>query len=230
MGDGTPTAILTNKQRKYLRGEEEPTQERTMRTRIRERVRQGLLDFVPLVKYLDENDRERIFTESDGDFDPEETLPYLIAFAFQHHSKVHTPDGSLRDLETAVKEGIEIGGTAMGISTSAIVDISITNPDDISDTIDGIKRRLETQGVNAVSLEELRRLHDTGELTREGFNELYVQKMELIRERAIERVDEAEGDLEEQGYSHFGFLGDAEASVIFEEMNRRTNEDDNDET
>jgi len=41
---GKPTAILTSGQREYLRGEREPAQERTMRTRIRSRLRQSLYD------------------------------------------------------------------------------------------------------------------------------------------------------------------------------------------
>lgn len=43
MGD-QPTAVLTKGQREYLQGDREPTQERTMKTRVRDRVRASLYD------------------------------------------------------------------------------------------------------------------------------------------------------------------------------------------
>lgn len=47
MGDdnGRGRALLTPEQREYLRGEREPSQERTYRTRLRERIHAGLRDF-----------------------------------------------------------------------------------------------------------------------------------------------------------------------------------------
>lgn len=61
MADEQPTAILTKRQREYLRGEREPTQERTMRTRIRERARAGIVDFALLANGLPDDDRDAIF-------------------------------------------------------------------------------------------------------------------------------------------------------------------------
>lgn len=49
MGDDTPTSILTKGQREYLRGEKDPAQERTMKTRIRRRVQQAVAEDVPLL-------------------------------------------------------------------------------------------------------------------------------------------------------------------------------------
>jgi hypothetical protein len=49
MDDDIPTAILTKGQREYLRGEREPTQERTMKARIRQRVQTALSEDVPLL-------------------------------------------------------------------------------------------------------------------------------------------------------------------------------------
>jgi hypothetical protein len=46
---GDPTAILTKGQRQYLEGDKEPTQDRTMRTRIRRRVQIALTNDLPLL-------------------------------------------------------------------------------------------------------------------------------------------------------------------------------------
>lgn len=50
MATDIPTAILTKGQREYLLGEREPAQERTMRTRMRDRLNAALLLDIPLLK------------------------------------------------------------------------------------------------------------------------------------------------------------------------------------
>lgn len=74
MSDDTPTAVLTNPQREYLRGERDPAQERTMRTRIRERVRAGLGDLALIATSLSEEDLDLIFEDFETWVDHEREL------------------------------------------------------------------------------------------------------------------------------------------------------------
>jgi hypothetical protein len=58
--------LLTEKQRRYLRGEKEydnAQSERDMRYKIRERIKNGLLDFCILAKRLQPRDRKQIFKD-----------------------------------------------------------------------------------------------------------------------------------------------------------------------
>lgn len=60
--------ILTPADRRYLRGDEELTEgsEYNTRRRIRERVRNSILDFAILYDHLDESDRSKIFKTDEG--------------------------------------------------------------------------------------------------------------------------------------------------------------------
>lgn len=65
------TAVLTKTQREYLRGEREPAQEGTMRTRIRDRLRAGLQD-ISLLLHSDRFDSNDIRAAvDDEDLNPE---------------------------------------------------------------------------------------------------------------------------------------------------------------
>lgn len=65
MGDNRPSGLLSTKQRGYLRGDYDPSNEATMRQRIRERVRHSLADFSLLYHHQEEHDRTAVFEPSD---------------------------------------------------------------------------------------------------------------------------------------------------------------------
>ena len=60
--------VLTEKDKQYLRGEIELTgaQERIQRQRMRERIRNGIIDFALLFAHLDERDRKQILFDKEG--------------------------------------------------------------------------------------------------------------------------------------------------------------------
>lgn len=64
-----PASLLNTAQRAYLRGEENPDgqRERRIRMDIRNRVIQGLHDFVLLNEQLADDDREQLFAKAFGD-------------------------------------------------------------------------------------------------------------------------------------------------------------------
>lgn len=66
--NGKPAAILTPKQRKYLRGEtnHSKSQERAIRGRIRKRIVAGFSDFLTLFRHLEARDRLQITKPSKG--------------------------------------------------------------------------------------------------------------------------------------------------------------------
>lgn len=59
------SGVLTAKQREYLRGDQEFSQnaERMMRMRIRRRIRHALADFALLFRYLEKRDRDQILNK-----------------------------------------------------------------------------------------------------------------------------------------------------------------------
>jgi len=113
MGD-QPSSILTASQREYLRGEKEPTHERIMRTRIRERVRAGIRDLALLIEKMSDEDIEQTFDpktihqqtarRNDNDV-PMWALPGFLYAA--------TPEGETRSASDLFSDEVD------GLSTSS---------------------------------------------------------------------------------------------------------------
>jgi len=63
MSDDKPTAILTNAQRQYLKGEKDyrPSVERQVKRRIRNRMEQGVADFTTLFSELEQEEVRKVF-------------------------------------------------------------------------------------------------------------------------------------------------------------------------
>lgn len=84
MGSDRPAALLTESQREYIRGEREidnASHERSLRSRIRERVHAGILDFSLLFKRWDEREREEVLGwGTDGEIG--DALADLIALVY----------------------------------------------------------------------------------------------------------------------------------------------------
>lgn len=115
MADETPTSILTKGQREYLRGEKNPAQERTLRTRIRERVRAAVITDIPLlVSPAGADDRQ---LDPEEIFDPEQgntvirreladALRSMVALAWR------LADAAALDPEEIIESGVEQGQTS----------------------------------------------------------------------------------------------------------------------
>jgi len=107
------TGLLTYDDRAYLLGEKDldETGEQQLRQRLRDRIRNGLLDFELLIGRLDENDIETIAAditpppwESDGEERAYRSIQLPLAFLYYMVSE-HTPVSFDRLLETAIEGG-----------------------------------------------------------------------------------------------------------------------------
>lgn len=65
MEDLDKAGLLSTKQREYLRGEFEPSNEATMRRRIRRRIQHAMQDFMFLYHFQSDEDRALTFEESE---------------------------------------------------------------------------------------------------------------------------------------------------------------------
>lgn len=61
MGERDPASILTDSQRKYLRGESEPAYPDKYDERIRTRIEWGMADMATLFKHLGDDERRKVF-------------------------------------------------------------------------------------------------------------------------------------------------------------------------
>jgi len=156
-----PTAVLTKAQRGFLRGEHEPAQERTTKTRLRKRVRQGLIDFELLQKQLDDGDVQMIamsFGPSGlEDFGGEElalALRSTVAFVYRV-----AREGGL-DPETVIEDGVNEGKT---------------------NRLDVLEERFN-QGDDSLTVAELEELAGAGRIDRD-------ERQEWLSERFTDRPE-----------------------------------------
>ena len=61
MSDGKPASILTDSQREYLKGENEPSNQREYDRRIRNRIEAAMSDFALLFEHMDEEEINKTF-------------------------------------------------------------------------------------------------------------------------------------------------------------------------
>jgi len=82
--DERPAAMLTPAQREYLRGERDEMSadaERALRSRIRERVKTGFMDFQLLWESWDEDEADQVFKDLFYTGEPDEQVDAAAAFA-----------------------------------------------------------------------------------------------------------------------------------------------------
>lgn len=106
MGNKPPTSVLTKGQREYLRGERTPAKERNVRTRIRQRLRVGVMTDIPLLLNPPAKDIRSL--ELEAAFDPERGEAV-----------------SQRELETALQSTVALTyrlANAAGLDAEAIID------------------------------------------------------------------------------------------------------------
>lgn len=125
--DGQQSALLTPSQRQVLIDESDITDrgKRAARSRIRQRVRAGILDFGLLGGYLTSDDRDRIIEEIDyGDaIDP---VISMVSFSYQICKTVGL------DAEKIFGEGIARGEEARtGQRPGVDIDITIDPPTEV---------------------------------------------------------------------------------------------------
>ena len=163
--------ILTESDRDYLRLSEEEQQKEysaparsQRRSAIRDRIQNALLDMPLIVENLGEKDRENIF-HSDDTSEIADTLPYLIAFAAQHHG--------VDEFDSIVEEGLKLFALSDDTEIKVNVEISIWGGgSDIAD----VQQRLEEKGVRAVSFDELEALAEAHAISDEKYRELHFEK------------------------------------------------------
>ncbi|MFC7097124.1 hypothetical protein [Halobaculum marinum] len=123
MDDDRERGILTEADRRYLRGETayaSVQSERNARARIRDRLHAALYDFEVLVEGLSERDRELVFTER-LDREGTEAFDALVStLAFLYRGV----DDTEIDFETVVSEGINLAEASE--ERAATVDLDVT--------------------------------------------------------------------------------------------------------
>jgi hypothetical protein len=160
--------LLTEKQRRYLRGEKEydnAQSERDMRYKIRERVKNGLLDFKILAKELEPRDRKQIFKDvrsaverGDTGFTEEEILRedelsgivHAMEFLYLAADDAEIPFE--RTVELGVRE-TKTGGLFAPSNVEVTVDENIeTDHESVFEKIEGGEPLTEIEGIVLASL------------------------------------------------------------------------------
>lgn len=106
MGSEHPTSILTRKQRDWLGGHESPTQERTMRSRVHDRVRAGLTRDIHLVLHGLESGElnEQTIVSDVGRDELREAIAAQVAVLYRLGNFGHNVD-----VEKCIREGLKRG-------------------------------------------------------------------------------------------------------------------------
>jgi len=123
VGEDRPRGFLTPDDRNYIRNDREygtRQQHSNKRRTIRERIRNGILDF-PVVHRFDWGQRQRIYDDVEYGSDLYRGLVAAIAFAYQ---AAETGAGSV-DFEELVEEGVEMGIRTLGTSVTTTEEESI---------------------------------------------------------------------------------------------------------
>jgi|GEM_PF-6392794 len=174
---GETTSILTDGQRRYLRGEEEPAQERTTLTRLRERIRAGLQDFQLLSDRFPIGQFEETAKEHAIDVQIQDmvTVGFLL---LDGDRSDHADTSSIERFEAVAEAGLTKALNRLGTAVEEIdVSIEVTEQDPEKD-------------IGEMSIDEIGQRMRMGELDR-------TQAVE----RFIEELPEADGDsLSERWY------------------------------
>lgn len=140
--DDRPRGLLSPADRQYLLGTREMTHEQSKRNaeaRIRERVRQGVLDFGLLVHALPEKDRKQVFASVDDDAFVD-GLAAMLSFAYLGLREQGVPFE--RVLEPAVVKAEEtFAATTLGTSVDADVTFEVTR--DVGPGVADVAARVE---------------------------------------------------------------------------------------
>lgn len=197
------TALLTPAQREYLRGKKEfenDQSERDMRYKIRERVKNGLLDFELLADELEPRDRKQIFkdvrpaalrgdehinVEEMPQIDELEGLVHTIAFLYL----------AARDADLPFEKAVELGITEANFERPFVpseVEVSIDERvefdyDEIFDKIERGERldEIEYSAVKSLLLQDLERYVELCEGIDAGVEDKLDAEQEFTREGSL---------------------------------------------
>ncbi|MFC6723180.1 hypothetical protein ACFQE1_01985 [Halobium palmae] len=167
-----PKGILTAGDREYLRDKslKSGSAERTARKRIRERVRDGIIDFSILLTHLESRDRAKVMLNSDGE-------PFM---------RGHSVDvGSPRELEWDL---IEVENSEIVLSVGGIRSMCAFGFQSLLDTLDEIGF-FETEGVHPKSVIE--------NLVEESLQDAYGSNDRACDVSVDISITEYDGDLDE---------------------------------
>lgn len=165
MGKGT--SILTNGQRDYLEGDTEPSQERTVKTRIRQRLRSSLAD-ISLI--LDELGIEEIETTFDDGAAHASDLVALAVLAKEFSPEYGTGVSGQEppeEPESTIVAGVRRAYEELGVSLETVeVVIEEGRPLD----------ELAGEELAALSDDELGQLFQSGRITRKQMSDALLEK------------------------------------------------------
>lgn len=139
--DLSESGLLTRSDRELLFGDKEyddPAQERKARQRMRNRIRNGLLDFVILAKYLDERDRVQIFGDVTAQLpedvyndDTIEAVVHAIGFLYAGARDAGVP------FEDVVEQGVMKGSMDTIREPYVLHDVEVTIDERADVDLDG---------------------------------------------------------------------------------------------
>lgn len=152
--------ILSNTDREYLCGLKDYKHEQSEANRrqdIRERVKNGLEDFILLWLRLDDDDREKLFSEMGPDLveiSTKATIAFLYLGIDQNEDR----------FEKLLAEGIYLGGNSGGRSrwSGEVTDVDVSIDIERNPDIDKIRKKLDRGEQDELSPAEI------GVLVREG--------------------------------------------------------------
>jgi hypothetical protein len=189
MGDDTPTAILTKGQREYLRGEKDPAQERTLKSRMRKRIQAAVLIDIPLISgAMDVGS----FSMDDfaSDVDRLALIPALrtqVAFIYRLARAANL------DADSIIEDGVEEARTSRA---DHLYEQFKEDPSRM--TLSQLSLLRQTEKISEARYEEVFReglREPAGMVSHEEFGEKLSEESDAATAEKIEAIADAIGDL-----------------------------------
>lgn len=202
MGDDQerPSALLTNAQRAWFRGEKEyqPAVERDLRSRIRDRIRAGVQDFTLIIEHLDLADiKKALETPAQDEAEVENGLVSMMALVYlfiTDHDKpnwVESEDLFAKRIERAVTIALNQRGESV---KNVEVGIEIDRGDPFDDLLG--------KGIQELSYDELTQLNRVGEIDDDAYIDEIIQRREGTRSsEAIEAREDPREQADQESES-----------------------------
>ena len=191
-----PRGILSTADREYLVGQREyehSQSEANRKQEIRERIVNAFQDFSLLTTQLDEEEREKVFSESLSEGSIENPLASVISFLYLGL------DGDLGELETIIEEGIYKGanfskvGQLSGEVADVDASINVERRPDRSEIIE----KFEEGNTHQLTPAEIGILVRSGQLDEDDLRELEDTSLsypllfeDLAQQEGVEIIDD----------------------------------------
>ena len=180
-----PRGILTKREREFLLGESDvsASRARAIRQAVREHLTHTLLDFRVLLQGLEERDRRRVFDAAvkiDGEQVPTGYVRTAAkdAVGFLSREFIDEEYQHAHEFAGVVEDGIQRAGATA--DDAVVVEADVTIDLETPETVDERLSRLEEQGVEALTLNEIEKLRDDGIISYREYAELLIKKDESL--------------------------------------------------